>query len=409
METATATKKRSISYKFPHKWIKYDLSEVANTLLDAKAVMRSLQNIPYQRSWVEGLQELELKREVAGTSQIEGADFTEYELEEAISGEPEELKTRSQRQVRAALRTYRWIATLDADLPVDEKLICHVHRQIVTESDDDHCPPGKLRTVDQNVTFGSPKHRGVIGGPECAEAFAQFVVELNTSFESHDPIIQALAAHYHFAAMHPFLDGNGRTARALEALMLQRAGLKDTCFIAMSNYYYDEKPSYLAALSEVRAQDHDLTPFLLFGLKGVAIQTQRLLNLIRKQTQKLLFRDTMQYFSDRLLSPRKRAITKRQFEILQIMLEQETTKWRNLQERVWHNYENLKQPRKGIIRDMSFLLDLGALTWEKREEDEIEKIWFRIDLEWPTKITETDFYKKLRQLPRAKSSFPSIR
>ena len=50
----------------------------------------------------------------------------------------------------------------------------------------------------------------------------------------HDPIIQALAAHYHVAAMHPFLDGNGRTARALEALMLQRAGLRDTCFIAMS-------------------------------------------------------------------------------------------------------------------------------------------------------------------------------
>lgn len=51
--------------------------------------------------------------------------------------------------------------------------------------------------------------------------------------------------------MHPFLDGNGRTARAVEALMLQRAGLRDALFIAMSNYYYDEKTVYLAALAEV--------------------------------------------------------------------------------------------------------------------------------------------------------------
>ena len=64
--------------------------------------------------------------------------------------------------------------------------------------------------------------------------------ELDTSFRGHDILIQALAAHYHFAAMHPFLDGNGRTARALEALMLGGAGLRDTCFIAMSNYYYEE-------------------------------------------------------------------------------------------------------------------------------------------------------------------------
>ena len=53
--------------------------------------------------------------------------------------------------------------------------------------------------------------------------------------------------------MHPFLDGNGRTARALEALMLQRTGLRDTLFIAMSNYYYEHKINYLNALNDTRA------------------------------------------------------------------------------------------------------------------------------------------------------------
>ena len=53
--------------------------------------------------------------------------------------------------------------------------------------------------------------------------------------------------------------------------MLQRGQLKDTLFIAMSNYYYDEKDEYLSTLSTVREQNYNLTPFLKFGLKGVAI------------------------------------------------------------------------------------------------------------------------------------------
>ena len=95
-----------------------------------------------------------------------------------------------------------------------------------------------------------------------------------------------MALHYHLAAMHPFLDGNGRTVRALEALMLRRAGLTDRAFVAMSNYYYDEKAAYLRILSEVRQGGHDLTPFLIFALNGVRIQCERLTAEIRKQMQR---------------------------------------------------------------------------------------------------------------------------
>jgi Fic family protein len=104
---------------------------------------------------------LELKREIAGTSRIEGAEFTEKELDAAMRETPEQLGTRSQKQAAAAVSTYRWIATLPADRPVDEALVAHVHRLLVTGCDDDHCPPGELRRGDVNVTFGAPRHRGV--------------------------------------------------------------------------------------------------------------------------------------------------------------------------------------------------------------------------------------------------------
>ncbi len=395
-----------IKYRVPDKWISYDWNVVAQDLLDARVAVTTLRNIPYQRSWVEILQKMELKREVAGTSRIEGADFTELELDKAITGEQEELRTRSQRQVRAAVHAYEWISDVEPNRNVDGDLIRAIHEKIVKDCDDDHCTPGGLRRNGEKVIFGSPKHRGAEGGQECERAFATLVEKMNSDFKDHDPLIQALAAHYHLAAMHPFLDGNGRTARALEALMLQRAGLKDTCFIAMSNYYYDEKSEYLAALSDVRAKDYDLTRFLEFGLRGITNQTQRLMDEIKAQTQKLLFRDTMRYLTDRLISPRRRAVTERQFKILELMLDHNRIDLYELRDQLKGNYEVLSHPLKALIRDLNYLITLRALTWRKIEDEAgRQSAEFKIDLEWPAKITETEFYLTIKEFPKAKSSF----
>jgi Fic family protein len=291
-----------IRYELPKRWILYDASAVMTALVEAKAAVQALTTLPYQKSWVEALQELQLKREVAGTSRIEGAEFTERELDEAVrpNVSPEELRTRSQRQANAAMRTYRWIGELPADRPISADLVREVHRRLVTGCDEDHCPPGVLRGRDYNVIFGIPQHRGAEGGPPCEEAFAGLLQAAQTEFRDHDPLVQAMALHYHLAAMHPFLDGNGRTARAMEALVLRRAGLTDRAFVAMSNYYYDEKPAYLRILSEVRQGGHDLTPFLIFALQGVRVQCERLTAEIRKQMQRALFRDTMYSLFNRL-------------------------------------------------------------------------------------------------------------
>ncbi|HEX4196517.1 MAG TPA: Fic family protein, partial [Caulobacteraceae bacterium] len=203
---------------------------------------------------------MQLKYEVAGTSRIEGAEFTESELDAALdTSVDEEGLTRSQRQARAAVNTYRWIAGLPRDRPVDADLVLEIHRRIVTGCDDDHCRPGSLRKDGENVLFGNPRHRGADGGVENDGSFSALIDALNTTFNGHDILVRALAFHYHIGAMHPFMDGNGRTARAVEALLLQRSGLKQALFIALSNYYYDEKITYLKTLASVRASDGNLT------------------------------------------------------------------------------------------------------------------------------------------------------
>lgn len=388
-----------VRYEPPQDWIKYDRLQIIDELTKAKAAMLALIEIPYQRSWADKLQWIQLKREVAGTSKIEGAQFTEKELDAAMRETPGELETRSQKQAAAAVRTYRWIADLPADRPLDEALIFDVHRRLVTGCDDDHCPPGKLRDRDQNVTFGAPRHRGAEGGDECSSALKQMVKASSTAFHDHDPLIQALALHYHFAAMHPFLDGNGRTARALEALMLQRVGLRDTLFIAMSNYYYEQKVGYLNALNETRAQAHDLTPFLKFALKGIETQCRRLFSEIKLQVAKALYRNTMTDLFGRLKSPRKRVMSERHVQLLHLLLDEEEIVLEDLSKRTAHFYR-MRNPYKALIRDLNYLIGLGAILAKRLPEN--AGFLISIRLEWPTRITETEFFRQVKEMPKAK-------
>jgi Fic family protein len=393
-----------VRYQLPKRWIEYDLQTVTVALIEAKAAVRALQTMPYQRSWVEKLQELQLKREVAGTSRIEGAEFTERELDEAIrpGATVEELITRSQRQAHAAMQTYRWLSTLAPDRPLQLELIREIHSRLVTGCDDDHCPPGVLRGRDHNVTFGIPRHRGVEGGPACVEALTRLLAAFQGEFRAHDPLIQALALHYHLAAMHPFLDGNGRTARASEALVLQRAGLTDRAFIAMSNYYYDEKAGYLRVLSETRALGHDLTPFLVFGLTGIRQQCEALTAEIRRQMQKALFRDTMYSLFNRLQTKRKRVIGERQIEILKVLLEYETMKFVELSEKISRFYLPMKLVGKAVERDIRQLGQLGAIGATLSNEDPLAGMIF-INLDWPQQIDEGEFLRKIKEMPKGKS------
>jgi Fic family protein len=395
----------AIRYETPRSYLIYDPQAIAPLLAEAKAAVLALRTMPYQREWVEALQRVELKMEVAGTSRIEGAEFTERELQAVLDETTAQIHTRSQRQALAAKRTYEWLATIPDDRPVTPELICEIHARMVTGADDDHCPPGVPRAADQNVTFGTPRHRGIDGGEACARGLAALAQAIQREFRDHDRVVQALGAHYHFAAMHPFLDGNGRTARALEALLLQRAGLRDTCFIAMSNYYYEEKHGYLDGLAAARAGGHDLTPFLRFALAGVAQQVQRVLGQIQHHMRKALFRDVMRDLFGRLKSPRKRVLAERQMAILTLLLDADRPVPLNeFFRQIAPLYARLKAFEKAMVRDLAGLSVLGAIAAEPGLDGQ-ERVSAR--LEWPTEITETKFFDWVKALPKAKTrAFP---
>ena len=390
-------------YAPPSQWIRYDKNAILEHLVEAKTAAGILRRLPYLPQWIEKVRQEQLRLEAAGTSRIEGAEFTPQEEREALTPESASHTnlTYSQRQLRAADTVYRWMSAQPTDRPVNSQFILEVHRHVVTGCEDDHCEPGALRGHGRNVTFGSPRCRGVDGGDCCTEAFDDLCTAIRNEFSAHDPLVQAMATHYHIGAMHPFDDGNGLTARAVEAFMLRRAGVNDHIMVSISNYYYNHKDEYLGALFESRQQRHDLTPFLQFALLAVTDRCNAVAEEILLHHKRSLFREFAGALFGQLRSPRRRILAERQIELLDLLLHNSSVDMRDFIAHAMPYYRNLKHQERALARDLIALINLGAVTFSDYQ--------ILVNLEWPYQLSQSELLARYEKMPSSISvNHPAI-
>ncbi len=387
-------------YIIPQHWIHYDPSAVFNLLVEAKTAAAVMRQMPYLHQWIEQAHEEQLRLEAAGTSRIEGAEFTPREQEEALASESPQRTglTHSQRQLKCADATYRWLQTQPANRPVTSEFIREIHQRIVAGCGDDHCELGALRPDGWNVTFGTPTCRGAGGGNECQTAFYDLCSAIAGSFGQHDPIIQAIAVHYHLGAMHAFGDGNGRTARALEAFMLRRAGVNDIVMVSLSNYYYEHKDEYLATLDQSRQHRHDITPFLLFALRAIIDRCNSLTDEIAENHRRILFREFARSLFGQLRTPRRRVLAERQLRIIDTLMEDDSEDLINLMKRELPRYVYLKYPALALVRDIIGLSELGAISFD------VDSNRITLNLDWPQQFSESELIERYQNMPSAAST-----
>ena len=93
-------------YVVPQRWVRYDPSAIFHLLIEAKTAGGVLNRMPYLPQWIEQAHAEQLRLEAAGTSRIEGAQFTQREQDEALAPTLTATTrlTHSQRQLRAAGR-----------------------------------------------------------------------------------------------------------------------------------------------------------------------------------------------------------------------------------------------------------------------------------------------------------------
>lgn len=89
------------------------------------------------------------------------------------------------------------------------------------------------------------------------------------------PVLVAGTSHYEFVRIHPFVDGNGRTARAIATLILYIRGFDIKRFFALDDYYDSDRSAYYNALKSVDRNTLDLTEWLEYFTDGVKISILR--------------------------------------------------------------------------------------------------------------------------------------
>jgi Fic family protein len=133
---------------------------------------------------------------------------------------------------------------------------------------------GAYRT--RYVVVGNRLTGEIIFRPPANEEVPELVKELVDWLNSGeakelDPIIAAGVAHYEFVRIHPFVDGNGRTARVLATLILYLRGFDTKQFFCIDDYYDSDRSAYYRALQSVNQKTLDVTKWLEYFAEGVAV------------------------------------------------------------------------------------------------------------------------------------------
>lgn len=90
------------------------------------------------------------------------------------------------------------------------------------------------------------------------------------------PVLKSGIVHYEFVRIHPFIDGNGRVARALATLVLFLDGYDIRKFFSLEEYFDADSPGYYTALQSVEKQNNDLTNWLSYFSLGLSIELSKI-------------------------------------------------------------------------------------------------------------------------------------
>ncbi|MEX0786190.1 MAG: Fic family protein [Dehalococcoidia bacterium] len=265
------------------------------------AVIRQIPIPPFVKARIDALNIL---RAVRGTTGIEGADLSEEEVERIIGARPEERvlsasRAREEKEVRNADRVMKYVAELiheDPGTPLTEQLICKIHELTTQGIDYPHNVPGTYRTHSTTAgTYVPPRT-----GEEVRRLMAEFIAWFNGGSPQYWRVaVQAVVAHFYVVSIHPFGDGNGRTARAVEAFLLYKGGINARGFYSLANFYYQRRTEYVDLLDAVRFQtDGNLTPFARFALQGLVDELTSVHAIVLDEVRIIAFRD---YARERLM------------------------------------------------------------------------------------------------------------
>ena len=260
----------------------------------------------------EELMKVYLAKGMLATTAIEGNTLSEDEVRGILDQTLELPPSREylEREIENVLTAYnlaRRELLEDPQLPFSVERLCEYNRLILDGLD-----------LDEGVAPGEIREHSVVVGPyraapaEDAEHLLTRLCEWLNGEDFDAPpgasglaaplaIVKAIVAHLYLAWIHPFGDGNGRTARLLELQILLSAGLPVPACQLLSNHYNQTRSDYYRQLAASSRDANGLISFLAYASQGFVDQLREQLDVIWKRQ----FDDRWEQFVDQTFGERR--------------------------------------------------------------------------------------------------------
>jgi Fic family protein len=234
-----------------------------------------------------------LMEEAITSSQLEGAATTRKVAREMIRTGREPRDT-SERMILNNFLTMQRIREWK-DLPLTPERVFEIHRIVTEQTLDDASAAGRFRARDEQrfvgddsgEMFHEPPPAGKL--PERMAAMCAFANCEEPGFFVH-PVARAIILHFWLAYDHPFVDGNGRTARALFYWSMLRSGYWLFEFVSISSILRKAPAQYARSFLYTETDENDLTYFIVAQCEVIRKAIQELHDYIERKSAE--FRET---------------------------------------------------------------------------------------------------------------------
>lgn len=292
------------TYEASHRWLRFslDLRPAAPRLWmllgEAASKCEHIAAVPLEPATAERLHRLYLAKGALATTAIEGNTLTEQEVLAHLEGRlqlpksKEYLAQEIDNIVRACNELPKAAAEGGVALTADR--VCAFNRQVLEGLKvEDGVVPGEIRR--HSVTVGR-----YLGAPaeDCRYLLERLCAWLEGADFKPQPglelahaILKAIVAHVYLAWIHPFGDGNGRTARLMEFQILMVAGVPTPAAHLLSNHYNQTRAEYYRQLDAASRSGGDLVPFIEYAVQGFADALRSQIEVIREQQWEVAWRD----------------------------------------------------------------------------------------------------------------------
>jgi len=271
---------------------KYSITDkILNNLTLIASAREIIEQSHLVPKWEAKLRRQALMRNTHSSTAIEGNKLTLEQVEALAGGKDVPATDKDKKEVLNYIEAMEKVPVFAKKGGIKSEDLLNIHKIITRNVLENNANSGEFRDrqvfVGRQVFEGTGFKTEVEYTPPPTEEVPDLVEEfidwlnLDKSWELN-PVLVAGISHYEIARIHPFIDGNGRTARLLATVILYLSGFDHRRIFALDDYYDRDRKAYYGALKTVQTADGDLTQWLEYFTNGVAASVQEAKEAILK-------------------------------------------------------------------------------------------------------------------------------